>query len=563
MTNYEGQETDVEQLMLRIRESVSRRGAANRYSRSHFSTATAGNVSTSSVDMDLPDLKFSSDFQPRKDNHYHVNDLLKYHDRDFVRNGYRAILGRAPDEVGSQGFLNGLRSGEINKIDVLAKLRYSNEGQERKVRIDGLKFPATVRRLGRVTVLGYFVQLVIGILRLPSSIRERRRFESYSLIQGQELAEHINRLAGLVRTLSQFVNGLPAKMENQRQELASLVEQHQQQLQTLLETQQNHIAAQATALSTHEIALSELSEATSELSEAAVTQKNRSEELNSQLLKTQNNLKGQTLETERLFNALQQVRAEVAAQQARAASLIEAVSRNAKGPTSSEQTDVFREEDAHLLDALYVSLEDRFRGEKSEVKQNFRFYLPYLKQAGVTMGILDVGCGRGEWLELLRDEGLQAKGIDLNRSMVEQSRSSDLEVVCGNAIDYLRTLPDHSFSAITSFHVIEHLDFKVLIELIDETVRVLKPGGLLILETPNPENVIVASCNFYLDPSHRRPLPSQVMRFLLEARGLTDLEVVGLHPLPSARIDGDTELIHRFNDIFYGPMDYAIIGRRA
>ena len=104
--------------------------------------------------------------------------------------------------------------------------------------------------------------------------------------------------------------------------------------------------------------------------------------------------------------------------------------------------------------------------------------------------------------------------------------------------------------------------FDQLIAFVDEALRVLKPDGLLLVESPNPENVIVGSCNFYLDPSHLRPVPSQVMHFLLEARGFSNIEVINLHPLPSQRIAGDSELIHRFNDMFYGPMDYGIVARR-
>jgi SAM-dependent methyltransferase len=137
-----------------------------------------------------------------------------------------------------------------------------------------------------------------------------------------------------------------------------------------------------------------------------------------------------------------------------------------------------------------------------------------------------------------------------------------LVVTEGEAIAYLLAQPPSSFGAVTGFHIIEHLPFDTLIKLFEETVRVLKPGGLAIFETPNPENVLVGSCNFYYDPTHRNPLPSAMVKFLAEARGLCRIEIMNLHPYPeSYRVEeGDLDVAQRFNEYFYGPQDYAIIG---
>src|SRR5262249_31917377 len=162
---------------------------------------------------------------------------------------------------------------------------------------------------------------------------------------------------------------------------------------------------------------------------------------------------------------------------------------------------------------LYVAFEDQFRGTREDIKKRCRVYLPIIQDAGVgadEMPILDLGCGRGEWLELLQDEGLQARGLDINPLLVEACRKRGLEVVEGDMIAFLRTLPDASVGGITGFHIIEHVPLEILINVLDETVRVLKPGGLAIFETPNPQNILVGSCNFYIDPTHRRPLHSQM-----------------------------------------------------
>ncbi len=112
----------------------------------------------------------------------------------------------------------------------------------------------------------------------------------------------------------------------------------------------------------------------------------------------------------------------------------------------------------------------------------------------------------------------------------------------------------------TSFHVIEHLPFETLVKFLDESIRTLKRGGLIILETPNPENFMVGSCNFYTDPTHRNPIPSVTLQFLLKARGINRTEIIKLRPWEAARLKGESEVITRFNEYFYGPPDYGIIG---
>jgi O-antigen chain-terminating methyltransferase len=126
-------------------------------------------------------------------------------------------------------------------------------------------------------------------------------------------------------------------------------------------------------------------------------------------------------------------------------------------------------------------------------------------------------------------------------------------------------LPDSSIGAITGFHIIEHLPWNGFIDLLEETVRLLKPGGVAIFETPNPGNVLVGSHNFYLDPTHRSPLPAPLVRFMVEARGLCNVEVLFLHPYPEGiKVSADALAVaERFNEYFYGPQDYAVIGRKV
>jgi len=271
------------------------------------------------------------------------------------------------------------------------------------------------------------------------------------------------------------------------------------------------------------------------------------------------------IEMQELSRKQQEARAELAVQGERVTRLIDETGRLTSGPIDRAQPAAIIAEADHALDAFYLSLEDQFRGSRAEIKERLRVYLPWIarvRASGEQMPILDVGCGRGEWLELLRDEGVSAGGVDSNRVLVQQCRQNNLEVAEADLIVHLRSLPDASLRVITGFHIIEHLPIETLVRFLDETVRVLRPGGLVIFETPNPQNVLVGTCNFYFDPTHRNPLPSPIAKFLLESRGFTDVEVLNLNPSDENPVAGDNELVRRFNQYFYGPMDYAVIGWR-
>ena len=217
------------------------------------------------------------------------------------------------------------------------------------------------------------------------------------------------------------------------------------------------------------------------------------------------------------------------------------------------------------LDAFYVSFEDRFRGPRSDIANRLRFYLPFLRAAkagSATCPILDLGCGRGEWLELLRDENLTGSGVDLNAAMCRQCAEHELAVVHGDALQHLRSMATGGCGAVTGFHIIEHLPFDVLMMVLAETYRVLQPGGLAIFESPNCKNLIVGASTFNIDPTHRNPVFPETARFMLERTGFERVAIEYLSPgdrQPFSQT-GDGILL---NELLFGSQDFAVIGHKS
>ena len=216
------------------------------------------------------------------------------------------------------------------------------------------------------------------------------------------------------------------------------------------------------------------------------------------------------------------------------------------------------------LDSLYISFEDKFRGSRVEIKSKQRYYLPLIRDIlqNIDGKVVDIGCGRGEWLELLKENSIRAVGVDLNRLMVQESKNYGLEAVYQDAISYLKSQEENSISIITGFHIVEHLPFEVLISLFDESLRVLKKGGAVIFETPNPENIMVGACNFYTDPTHINPIPPITLQFLAQNRGFLDVKIERLNPIKEPSFV-DINNAQDINNLIFAStkeQDYAIIG---
>lgn len=194
-----------------------------------------------------------------------------------------------------------------------------------------------------------------------------------------------------------------------------------------------------------------------------------------------------------------------------------------------------------FFDEYYLNFENKFRGTRESILQRYKSYLrfvPFLNSEHINSKSksLDIGCGRGEWVELLQEKDIDAHGIDMNPMMLKMAKENNLKnIQAKDAFEYLKGCEENSFDLITAFHIIEHIPFEKLVYLLQEVKRVAKPNATILLETPNPQNLQVAAYTFYTDPTHLNPLPANMIRFLVEYLGFIDVEINYLNPKNSSQ----------------------------
>lgn len=221
-------------------------------------------------------------------------------------------------------------------------------------------------------------------------------------------------------------------------------------------------------------------------------------------------------------------------------------------------------------DIDYFSFEERFRGSRESIKKNQQVYIDYFNGK---KNVLDIGCGRGEFLELFKESYPNAlvTGIDLNEDMVSFCVNKGLPALKGDIIEYLCSLKDGSVDGIFAAQVIEHLTTEALLKFLSLARVKLKEGGVLVLETINPQSLVALSKWFYIDPSHVKPVHPLTMQFMLESNGFKDVKFIYSSPATSEMIPGlilhdahgnlddFNRSMERLNELIYGPQDYATV----
>jgi O-antigen chain-terminating methyltransferase len=228
-----------------------------------------------------------------------------------------------------------------------------------------------------------------------------------------------------------------------------------------------------------------------------------------------------------------------------------------QSPTTQNAHDFTKE----YLDTYYLAFEDRFRGSRNSILDRYAEYYRFVPNT--PQNALDIGCGRGEWVELLQAKGINAHGVDRNTAMLQVAKDAGVQNLHDeDAFVFLQKHPAQSFDLITAFHIIEHIPFEKLLLLLSEIKRVAKEGATVLLETPNPANLQVAATHFYNDPTHLNPLPHRVMEFMLEYLGFFEVKTHHINPYADVHHLGtNTPEASTLNRYLFGAQDYIITAK--
>lgn len=470
-----------------------------------------------------------------------VYDLLKYDDVQFVENLYLKLLERDVDQEGLVSNVNALRLKRASKIDLILGIVASHEynAKGKNIKIKHLRFNIRLNKLcklfSRIPIVGYLVQLMINLVLLNKTIRQMEDARNVLSISGNEqllelqvklqMQEELNH--SLIGAIDQQISLYDEQMEKYNQQFNRLRDRGEaleKEVRTVYEKLSNETAQ---LIEKNE----ELKQSLDEIKKISIQVDKEDKEL-------------------RMY--LEQVKEVVAGQGLKLKNLSKFVNIPAQNELISTK-----------IEEKYVRFENQFRGDEQLIRERLGHYVKKLRESFLDdqISILDIGCGRGEWLDELKKVGFEnTLGIDLAESMLEEAKKKELEVIQGDGITYLKLQPNESLDVISAFQVIEHLSNNDKLELISEAKRVLKPNGVLILETPNPENVLVGSCNFYSDLTHSNPIPPETLKFYVEDEGFSDVEIIRSSPLDyfdATQIDNELKHVaYRFNM----EADYAVWG---
>jgi SAM-dependent methyltransferase len=259
-------------------------------------------------------------------------------------------------------------------------------------------------------------------------------------------------------------------------------------------------------------------------------------------------------------------------------SLVERMLRREPLPIPGESA-VDESKLASALAAVQPALLEAFRGPEAEIRHRLDHYLEALK---ANPPVLDLGSGRGELLLMLREAGVAASGVEGDAAVAQASRRRGLEVVEADVLEGLRAVEDGSRGAVTAIHLFEHLEPPALLAVLSEVRRVLRPGGLLIVESPNPHSLRVGAALYWADPTHRRPLLPETLELYAKTAGLEVDRCEFLHPFPDDQLFAgaaearssatdrplsDVEarierLSRRLDELINGPRDFVLWARK-
>lgn len=443
---------------------------------------------------------------------YEAQELLQYRDRAFLTNAYRALLKRDPDPGGLENYLQILRSRPESKTAILAALSVSPEGRAKNVKVRGLGWAKARFRLQNIPAAG-------KLFRLLFSLSDPRGYKRALAIQEDRLGERTEELG---RALDQMAAAVQTRLD-------------------------------------------------AKMDKAAMDQKANVWDLDLKADRSDLAQKADVQDMDRYLRSVGHVLDMLLDMRTREAP--KPTGPETPAPETPETPDSLQANEGYPaggLDELYLAFEDAFRGPGLTVQRRMEMYLPGIGEVislvappnaapGFPAGcrVADLGCGRGEFLELLARSGIPAMGVDSNRFMVQNAAEKGLHVQQADLFVFLDALPAECLAVVSAFHVVEHLPFERQLLLIDQARRVLAPGGLLLLETPNPCNLLASAVDFHRDPTHLRPIHPDTLLFLARARGFARAGVF----FPEEPPRGAPELKNAENKSFLELQDYVRVAR--
>lgn len=477
-----------------------------------------------------------------------VRPILGLGHEAFVQACYEKVLQRDPDPEGARYHINRLHNREISKLELIYEFEQSEEGRCRGIRLRGKKgqyrFLHYFRKLFRIPIAGRvlrFVYNLIGINRVINSLVNWNRD-----IEG--------RIGKLEQTCDTLKNGLHEQIESYN-ELQYLLEGLQRQYQEQFDVHQEQFDVYQGQLDVYR-------ERTENLEEN--TRNN-----NILLEKDEGLLEKHELIFSKYGSDIDKLNVQISNLKADFINIRRTGSEEKMEKEYGVGTKKIESDTDSYYSIDYFDFENRFRGSQEHVKEMQRIYLPYFMGC---KNVIDIGCGRGEFVQLLNENGIGVTGVDIYLPYVEYCKMNHLSVFHGDGVGFLKQ--QEQVDGIFVGQVVEHISVSQIIELCAVAYEKLTTGSYLIMETPNPKSLAIYTEAFYQDPSHNKPVHPETLKYLVEKRGFSDVQILYTegsrlpYHIPSLSDDNEGRehefdlAMQRVEELLYGSQDYAIIAKK-
>lgn len=499
---------------------------------------------------------------------YSIHELLAIPQSIFINEIYSKILGRIPDESARE-YETELKNKKLSKLEIIADIRFSDEGKRNSVKIRGLYKRYLFNKIKKIPVLGYLFDYIITALKLPLLKKDMQQI-------GSDLEDTAYSLSRFFYKLNILENEMLKKVDVIEEELKAHVAE--------IELKANR------------------SEIEGKADKSELQLKADRSELNDKVDRTEMNTKMETKVEKEDFDRLNLLnRAEISELEDRVyekadKSEVEAYKEAFKyarlylenikeeitnkiidlkpeligeKPVEKNDAQIYRvitDIESRFYDKMYLDFESIFRGTEEDVYDKLTVYTPLFQKLkhtdGLSLKAVDLGCGRGEMLEFTNSFGLEVVGVDVNKLAVSLCIDKNFNAVAADALDYLMGLSEGSVSLITTLHMVEHMDNDKLFNIIRNVYRVLESQGMFLIETPNPRNILVGSGEFYRDFSHIKPIFPDTLKFLLEYFGFVDVRVYFFDGKYGEinLVEADKNNFDSLQDYIDISRDYAVVG---